>query len=99
MSEAVFRLDIGEYKCVIASDGTLVNQGAESPEVFGLNCLYIQSKSHKMLIDTGCGDMFQSTAGHLLKNLEAADIKGTDIDKIIFTHGHIDHVAGTVNAA
>jgi glyoxylase-like metal-dependent hydrolase (beta-lactamase superfamily II) len=99
MSEAAFHLDIGEYKCVIVSDGTLVNGESESAETFSLNCLCIESKSHKILIDTGCGEMFQATAGRLLNNLKAAGIKAADIEKIIFTHGHIDHAAGAYNAA
>jgi glyoxylase-like metal-dependent hydrolase (beta-lactamase superfamily II) len=98
MSEAAFHIAIAEYKCIIFSDGTLVNKGAENPEVFGLNCIFIESGDHKILIDTGCGEMFQSTAGHLVKNLEAEGIKRSEIDRIIFTHGHIDHVGGTVDA-
>jgi glyoxylase-like metal-dependent hydrolase (beta-lactamase superfamily II) len=99
MSEAAFRLDIGEYKCVIVSDGTLVSGESESAETFSLNCLCIESASHKILIDTGCGENFQATAGRLLNNLKAAGINAADIDKIIFTHGHIDHAAGTYSAA
>lgn len=99
MPETAFHIDIGEYKCLIVSDGSLVSQGAAFPEVFGLNCLYIESGYQKILIDTGCGDMFQSTAGRLLGNLKAAGIKGADIDIIIFTHGHIDHVGGSFSAA
>jgi len=98
MTEAAYRIEIGKHKCVIVSDGTLVTQGAEGTEVFGLNCLFIESGGHKILIDTGCGEAFQSTAGRLVKNLEAEGIKCADIDRIIFTHGHIDHVGGTFDA-
>jgi len=98
MCEAGFRYDIGEFKCIILSDGTLVNQDSEDEEVFGLNCLLINSKDHKILIDTGCGDGFQSTAGQLVQNLEAAGISCSDVDRIIFTHGHIDHVGGSCDS-
>lgn len=98
MPEAACHIAIGEYKCIIFSDGTLVSQDAESPEVFGLNCLFIESGDHKILIDTGCGEIFQSTAGRLVKNLEAEGIKRSDIDRIIFTHGHIDHVGGSFDS-
>ena len=98
MTEAGFRIDVGEYRCIIVSDGTLVNQGAETLETFSLNCLFITSGDHKILVDTGCGNVFQSTAGRLVKNLEAEGIKCQDIDKIILTHGHIDHVGGSFNA-
>jgi glyoxylase-like metal-dependent hydrolase (beta-lactamase superfamily II) len=96
--KAGFHYDIGEYKCIIFSDGTLVSQDLENKEVFDLNCLFINSGDHKILIDTGCGDGFQSTAGRLVKNLEAAAIRCSDIDRIIFTHGHIDHVGGSFDS-
>jgi glyoxylase-like metal-dependent hydrolase (beta-lactamase superfamily II) len=98
MSEAGFCYDIGEFKCTVFSDGTLVGEELENKDVFGLNCLLIDSAGHKILVDTGCGDGFQSTAGHLLDNLEAAEIGRSDIDRVIFTHGHIDHVNGTCDA-
>jgi glyoxylase-like metal-dependent hydrolase (beta-lactamase superfamily II) len=94
MVEAGFHYTVGDFECTIFSDGTLVTEGAEMDEVFGLNCILINTGDHKILIDTGCGDGFQSTAGHLVENLEAAGILCEDIDRIIITHGHIDHAAG-----
>lgn len=94
MTETAHHIEIGKHKCIVVSDGTLVSQGAEGTEVFGLNCLVIESGGHKILIDTGCGEAFQSTAGRLVQNLEAEGIRCADIDRIIFTHGHIDHAAG-----
>jgi glyoxylase-like metal-dependent hydrolase (beta-lactamase superfamily II) len=95
MLQPGFRYNIGVFKCIVVSDGTLVNQGSENEEVSDLNCLFIDSGDHKILIDTGCGDIFQSTAGRLVQNLEAEGISCSDIDRVIFTHGHIDHVGGT----
>ena len=91
MSEGAYHFTIGKYNCIVFDDGTL---GAGGPDVFGLNCLFIESGDQKILIDTGGGDTFQPAAGHLVKNLEAAGIKRSDINRIIFTHGHTDHVAG-----
>jgi len=98
MPEAGFRYDIGKYKCIIFNDGTLVNEDSDEEEVFGLNCLLIDSGDHKILIDTGCGDGFQATAGRLVKNLEAEGIRCSDIDSIIITHGHIDHASGSFDS-
>jgi glyoxylase-like metal-dependent hydrolase (beta-lactamase superfamily II) len=98
MLEAGFHYDIGEYKCIIFSDGAIVHKDAEKEEVFSLNCLFIDSGTHKILIDTGCGDGFQPTAGHLAKNLEAEGIRCSDINRIILTHGHIDHVSGSFDS-
>jgi glyoxylase-like metal-dependent hydrolase (beta-lactamase superfamily II) len=94
MAEAGFHYSVGEIDCTIFSDGTLVTEGAENEDVFGLNCILIDTGEHKILVDTGCGEGFQSTAGHLVENLEAAGIRREDIDRIIITHGHVDHAAG-----
>ncbi|OGO02016.1 MAG: hypothetical protein A2Y90_05900 [Chloroflexi bacterium RBG_13_52_12] len=75
-----------------------MNQDSKDGEVFGLNCLIINTGDHKILIDTGCGDGFQSTAGRLVKNMEAEGIKRSDIDRIIITHGHIDHASGSFDS-
>ena len=96
MTEAGFSYDIGKYKCTVFNDGYLINQDTKDQEKSDLNCLFIDNGDHKILIDTGCGDTFQSaTAGKLAKNLGAAGIRCGDIDTVIFTHGHIDHAGGS----
>ena len=91
MSDTAYRMTVGGFKCIIFSDGYLQDPG----EQFGLNCMYIESGKRKMLIDNGCGETFQDTAGYLLKNMKAEGVQPADIDTIIFDHGHIDHVCGT----
>jgi glyoxylase-like metal-dependent hydrolase (beta-lactamase superfamily II) len=109
MSDAVFHFAIGQFKCMVINDGTLSDDpsstsasdsrpDADKGQIHGLNCLFVDTGEHKILIDTGCGDGFQTSAGKMLRNLEAASIKRTDIDRIIFTHGHLDHVGGTCDA-
>src|SRR6201988_4416495 len=51
---------------------------------------------HKLvLIDAGCGvEKFQKTTGRLLGNLAAAGYAPGDIDMILFTHAHFDHLWG-----
>lgn len=91
MPETAYRFNIGDFKCVIFNDGYL-----QDPDVqFGLNCIYIEGGGRKILVDNGCGELFQDTAGKLLKNMAAEGIKPEEITNIIFTHGHIDHVCGT----
>jgi glyoxylase-like metal-dependent hydrolase (beta-lactamase superfamily II) len=98
MVEAGFHFNVGEFECIVFSDGTLVNQDDEGEEEFNLNNLFIDSGTHKILIDTGCGEGFQATAGRLVENMKAEGIKFSDIDRIIVTHGHIDHVSGSLNS-
>jgi glyoxylase-like metal-dependent hydrolase (beta-lactamase superfamily II) len=59
------------------------------------NPTLIKSGSELVLIDTGSGTGFQPTAGKLMENLKSAGIDPTSITKILFTHGHLDHLMGT----
>jgi glyoxylase-like metal-dependent hydrolase (beta-lactamase superfamily II) len=48
-----------------------------------------------VLIDAGCGvDKFQNTNGRLLGHLTSAGYAPGDIDMILFTHCHFDHLWG-----
>lgn len=49
-----------------------------------------------VMFDTGMGfsKMFGPTTGRLLKSMEEAGIKPGDIDDIVCSHAHIDHVGG-----
>lgn len=50
-----------------------------------------------VLIDAGAGANFQPTAGKLADNLAAAGIETTSISKVVFTHGHADHLWGAID--
>jgi glyoxylase-like metal-dependent hydrolase (beta-lactamase superfamily II) len=54
-----------------------------------------------VLFDTGMGTskMFGATTGRQQKSMAEAGIKPEDIDAVIFTHAHIDHIGGVVDAA
>lgn len=64
-----------------------------------VNCLLIQAGKRNILVETGCGSGMQSTAGKLLENLKSAGIQSPDIDTVIFTHAHADHIGGNTDAA
>ena len=65
------------------------------PEVVQINTTLVNTGDKLMLIDAGCGvDKFQNTTGRLLGNLAAAGYAPGDIDMILFTHFHFDHLCG-----
>jgi glyoxylase-like metal-dependent hydrolase (beta-lactamase superfamily II) len=61
------------------------------------NVTLIRSASDLILVDMGSGDRFMPTAGKLWDNLKAAGIDRSKITKVVFTHGHPDHLWGAVD--
>jgi len=61
------------------------------------NVTLIAAEQDLILVDMGSGDRFMPTAGKLWENLKAAGIDKGKITKVIFTHGHPDHLWGTVD--
>jgi len=101
-----FHLNIGEFQCIVVSDGSIsvptsLNEGpmaaSDKPtyEDMDISCLIVKTETQHILIDTGCGNGFQESAGKLVSNLKEEGIYPKDIDTIIFTHGHEDHTGGT----
>jgi len=58
--------------------------------------LVINTGQHRVLVDTGAGSMAPTT-GKLIPNLQAEGIAPEDIDVVILTHGHPDHVGGNLD--
>jgi glyoxylase-like metal-dependent hydrolase (beta-lactamase superfamily II) len=59
-------------------------------------CFFVSTGTHRVLVDTGAG--IAPTNGKLLQNLAAAGIAVADIDTVILTHGHADHIGANVDA-
>lgn len=57
-------------------------------------CLVVKTGRHLVLVDTGAGDSLGPETGRLFQNLESEDISPEDIDTVILTHGHPDHIGG-----
>ena len=68
----------------------------------GLNCLLIRSGGKNVLVDTGVGtkhrqrarSIYAMRAGKLVRNLAQRGLRPQDIDLVVLTHLHFDHVGG-----
>jgi glyoxylase-like metal-dependent hydrolase (beta-lactamase superfamily II) len=60
-------------------------------------CLLLDTGSKRVLIDTGAGTLAPST-GKLVGNLASLGVNPGQIDLVILTHGHPDHLGGNTAA-
>jgi glyoxylase-like metal-dependent hydrolase (beta-lactamase superfamily II) len=58
--------------------------------------LYVNTGTHKILVDMGAGNLFPTT-GRLLQSMDEADISPASIDCVFISHAHPDHVGGALN--
>lgn len=61
------------------------------------NVTLIRAGKELVLVDTGSGPNFMPTAGKLTANLETLGISPDDITKVVYTHGHPDHLWGALD--
>ncbi|CAK9886780.1 MAG: N-acyl homoserine lactonase AiiA [Candidatus Erwinia impunctatus] len=62
-----------------------------------INCYLIRSHGKTILIDTGTGGL-NNAGGELTNNLRTVSVFPEDIDIILLTHAHPDHIGGLLDA-
>lgn len=67
-------------------------------QLIDVMCLLVKTGKHTVLIDTGCGIGLDPNAGKLMQNLQTAGISCTEIDTVILSHAHSDHIGGNTDA-
>jgi glyoxylase-like metal-dependent hydrolase (beta-lactamase superfamily II) len=76
---------------------TLEGRGMPGRSVLSpYTCLLIETGRHVILVDTGAGTASRTT-GAICARLEMAGIRPRDVDTVILTHAHPDHIGGAVS--
>ncbi|WP_243294732.1 MBL fold metallo-hydrolase [Geothrix mesophila] len=63
-----------------------------------VNAFLVRMPGHTVLVDTGIGKDPDEDSGHLAEQLAAAGVMPADIDLVLITHDHFDHIGGLLKA-
>ncbi|MCP3740815.1 MBL fold metallo-hydrolase [Rossellomorea sp. BNER] len=108
METNIFSFQIGKFQMTAISDGcfhvtkdfffsnTPDSIISHIPDEFNapLNFLYINTDDKKILVDAGFGEGHKPISGQLLLHLKSKGISPEEIDLVVITHGHMDHIGG-----
>ena len=72
----------------------LAQAAVAAPTEGSINAFLVNTGSKLVLIDSGIGTLYGKCCGRLLENLRAAGYRPEQIDYVLITHLHRDHVAG-----
>ncbi|KAA8996684.1 MBL fold metallo-hydrolase [Affinibrenneria salicis] len=72
--------------------------GVNDPSAIHINCYLVRGRGRTILIDAGAGG-FKQWGGKLKANLAIAGVRPSDIDTILLTHAHPDHIGGLVDSS
>lgn len=79
------------------TDAALKHEFLANPVQTSINVFMLEMGSRHVLIDTGVGDLFgPGSGGRLTDSMASAGIRAEQIDDILITHVHPDHVGGLV---
>ncbi|MDR6673309.1 MBL fold metallo-hydrolase [Xanthomonas sp. 1678] len=70
----------------------------EDASAVHINCYVVRGRDRTLLIDAGAGG-FRQWGGRLLSNLSLAGLRPAQIDAVLLTHAHPDHVGGLIDAS
>lgn len=101
VNDGMMSVNFDPLRGISVVDGEAVLRSCFRPAAPTLtfNAFLVQDGTRNVLIDTGGGGLMGPAGGRLLGNLRAAGLAPGDIDVILLTHLHVDHVGGMTDAA
>src|SRR6516165_1211446 len=103
---AFYRFKIGSIEATVVSDGPLAIgpaartfRGPTADELGQMMSDHFLPADNVVLFETGMSSVKRNDAmGRLVTNLKQSGIDPNDIDDVIPTHAHIDHIGGIMSA-
>ncbi len=99
LSDGVLAFDLCNFFPDIAKEDWEPYHHHLTPELgvsFNLACFLVRSAGHTIIVDTGLGprpaDASETPWGELLNDFQANGLKPEDVDMVVLTHLHRDHV-------
>ena len=83
----IFLKGLNKMKIINLVEDTKGNSACEYEH--GLS-FYVETKKHKILVDTGATDMF-------MRNAQVLNVDLEQIDVVVLSHGHYDHAGGIMS--
>lgn len=71
--------------------------GITEPGNIHINCYLIRGRGRTLLVDAGTGGL-NNAGGQLKANLAAVGVSHNDVDTVLLTHCHPDHIGGLLDA-
>ena len=99
LNDGAFEASFGFLTHIPAEDaeGLHAARFRRSPPWISIACFLVQAGGKLILVDSGCGTAMGPGLGALDRNLKALGVEPGDIDTVLATHLHPDHIGGLVD--
>ena len=99
VSDGYLQVDFGLLANVDESECRQIQDNAciREHNAVHINTFLVRRKGKNILIDSGAGGI-KGWGGNLVNNLAELGIKPDDIDAVLLTHTHPDHIGGLINS-
>ncbi len=86
----LYRFAVGDFALAVIGDG-------DRPGSDGTSVLFLDTGRTRLLIDAGFGGATEDGPGWIEKGLAGVGASPADIDTVVISHAHQEHVAGLVD--
>jgi glyoxylase-like metal-dependent hydrolase (beta-lactamase superfamily II) len=93
LQDAQMYMKISHLSGIEKSDALKLTGGVDSVWA-SVNAYLVRTPQHTVLVDAGIGKYPGENSGHLLEYLKRAGVEPEQIDLVLITHFHFDHIGG-----